>query len=280
MSCFKKSICILFLFGGLAYGGGNGPLQVSAVGMDMLYLSGETPICTMEDELRPIELIKVGDFVRGCDLKTHTCEHRQVVAVSTKIVQHLLKLTIDGRSFKTADDHLFYVVTQRGYVPANRLQRGDALRSLSGKTVFIQDIEDEAGEFVVYSLQVSGLENYYAGNVLVRNCDFLDNDPGSSGVSKEQIVPIVDEVPPSPRSRLRHSRYQTQGTLERAHSDFQDMARKNSIQTVDGDLAGWLRGQMHDGSGIIVRPDGFQGEPALEIYRPNGDTITFEYKSH
>jgi hypothetical protein len=132
-----------------------------------------TPICVNETQSKPIETINVGDFVESCSLtgSSSSCECRLVEHLFENITNHLMRLHFAGQELRTTDNHPFYVVGKNDWVEAQYLRRGDQLKTVSGGTVTLDEIDGIFGEFKVYNLDVQKNHNYYAAGVLVHNCN-------------------------------------------------------------------------------------------------------------
>ncbi|MEO5968361.1 MAG: polymorphic toxin-type HINT domain-containing protein [Bdellovibrionia bacterium] len=173
------------------------PANVGAipVAAAVLCFPGETPVCISMRESRPINMIRVGDFVESCNLesKDKTCERRRVQHVFQNTTDHLLKLTFDGKNLRATDNHPFYVINKGNWVEAKDLKKGDKLRTITGHEVVLENIEGETGHFKVYNLDVDKHHNYYAADILVHNCTLAEG-LASTGVGAEIAAAIVATV--------------------------------------------------------------------------------------
>jgi len=146
---------------------------------------------------KPIEQVRVGDFVRSFNHKTQTIEYRRVLRVMKRPApRRLYKLTHGGSSehIISTGEHPYFV-KGRGYVPVSEMSPGDivyackighscvcseerfVLEEQRVECVEIQEQgsshgngEGEGGNFV-FNLEVEGNNNYFAGDVLVHNCE-------------------------------------------------------------------------------------------------------------
>jgi len=76
---------------------------------------------------------------------------------------------ISASQLKVTSEHPFLV--NNNWIPASQLQVGDKLKTIDGKTAVIKNIKDVVSDkvFPVYNLQVGGVENYFANDILVHN---------------------------------------------------------------------------------------------------------------
>jgi hypothetical protein len=154
----------------------QGAAEAVPLAYGALCFPGETPICVSTNRSKTIGKIRVGDFVKSCNLdsKHQICEYRRVQHVFESNTDHLLKLHFSGKVLKTTENHPFYVINKKTWVEAKALRKGDQLRTTSGCSTVLRGIEEEFGDFKVYNLDVEKHHNYYAGGVLVHNCTLVD----------------------------------------------------------------------------------------------------------
>lgn len=142
-----------------------------------LCFTGETPILVRNAqtgiaESRPIDSIGKDDWVMSCNLRANqSCEFRRVERVQSRQVDRLRVLHFDGKILRTTDEHPFYEATKKLWVRAKRLEVGSSLLNSEGEITKIEGIETESRKVTVYNLKVEGNRNYYAGGVLVHNCN-------------------------------------------------------------------------------------------------------------
>ena len=160
---------------------------------------------------RPIESYKVGDYVRSFNHKTGEIEKRRVLRVMKRPApSKLYKLTLHGsnRYVISTGEHPFFI-KGKGYVPISEMKPGDivyACKSCRGcsegfvleeqrvERVEIQEQrgaygnrESEGGNFV-FNLEVEGNHNYFAGDVLVHNCEEAQT---ISETSWQTLIPTI-----------------------------------------------------------------------------------------
>ncbi|RKZ44403.1 MAG: hypothetical protein DRR16_31410 [Candidatus Parabeggiatoa sp. nov. 3] len=126
----------------------------------------------MENGLKPISEIKVGDKVLSLDERTQITSEEPVMAVIQGEQRYqLIKITLDsGESIEATAEHPFYI-KGKGWNPANSLKVGQALQLHNGSTVVIKEIDTSVRLEKVYNLTVANTHNYFVGEdgVLVHN---------------------------------------------------------------------------------------------------------------
>ncbi|MEU0482250.1 polymorphic toxin-type HINT domain-containing protein [Streptosporangium sp. NPDC006013] len=133
---------------------------------------------------KPIEDVKVGEYVLATDPETGRTEARAVtVLISGEGTKNLVKITVDidgSRGNTTApitatDIHPFWVPSLREWVDASELQPGMWLQTSAGTHVQITAIKKWTAPQRVHNLTVDDIHTYHvlAGNqaVLVHNCN-------------------------------------------------------------------------------------------------------------
>jgi hypothetical protein len=168
---------------------------------------------------------------------------------------------------RTTENHPFYIATHGLWVEAQHLTPGDSLLTLSGKTVFLEHIEDEYGEFKVFNLDVQGNHNYYASGVLVHNCDverrrnirarelhqkpvqnMVPNPGGAKGEIQGQLPKA--KVPDSAVSKIG---VDNPANLERTHRlEPNRLRRVREMIQRDGGIRETIKYVEHEGRRFIV----------------------------
>lgn len=121
---------------------------------------------------KAISEIQVGDQLVSCNVaRGKVCEFSSVLQVIARTAVGIINLKLGGTSLKVTGNHLFYLRNRAEWVRADELVRGDALQTIGGEAILIENIDSAEGEYTVYNLSVSGQNNYYAGGVLVHNCN-------------------------------------------------------------------------------------------------------------
>jgi len=107
--------------------------------------------------------------------KRFVFEPQRVTQVFRSTADHLLEISYGDQSIRATDRHPFFVINKNGYVEAKDLEIGDFLLSVEHKVIPIHRIETVHGEFPVCNIEVENNNNYFAGGVLVHNCN-MRND--------------------------------------------------------------------------------------------------------
>lgn len=175
---------------------------------NMCFAAG-TLVWTKEG-LKPIEQVRVGDWVLSKDPNSGKQEYRRVIATVKTHANQLCQLRYrdlspqktnlkvqperegerithkdndkdkgdegndedDGEDeegeIEPTEEHLFWSVNRKGFVPAGQLVVGDRLLSVSGQeVVLIANRRKEAKlrqSFITYNLEVEGFHTYFVGN--------------------------------------------------------------------------------------------------------------------
>lgn len=175
---------------------------------------GETLIKTINGDKR-IDLLKVGDLVYSNNHSTNTIELKKILKLykNTSAPEKLMKLiTSNNKVLFPTDEHPFYSKKDKKYIPAKDLKCGDSL-------VFENDMIDEYVESVgylnndqlaqidsvngyrtsvsdpinVYNIEVEDNNNYFAGGILVHNCDTQDvMTHGKYKFTSDELIKAVE----------------------------------------------------------------------------------------
>ncbi len=118
-------------------------------------------------------------------------EPRKVLRKIERTVDHLLEITYDsGKIVRSTYNHPFYDVTLKKYIPAIELELGHEFLNYNGEKVKIEKFKALFGSFVVYNLEVEENNNYFAGGVLVHNCNALTvaGTVAAGGTLAEEVI--------------------------------------------------------------------------------------------
>ena len=146
-------------------------------GAEHVCFPGETTILMTNPDFTKvweaeIESIQAGDYVVSCDLeKAGICEAGRVQAILERTVDRLVRIRVGDQVIRSTENHPFYRVETKDWVPADQLSLGDHLQSVTGSPLLVEERTEEEGETRVYNIDVEGNHNYYAGNALVHNCN-------------------------------------------------------------------------------------------------------------
>ena len=130
-------------------------------------------ITTPEGDKHINELSK-GDFVIGYNWKTDKIEKTPITHIRRVFRGGIIKVN----DLKMTDDHPIYLADGRlaSYNPAGteanykkvcvQLKEGDKILDINGNKVTVNSIQEISGKENVYTIR-TGLENFYAGGILV-----------------------------------------------------------------------------------------------------------------
>ena len=142
----------------------------------------ETKILMADSSYKNIEDVKEGDYVASYDFETKGL----VGSLVKKKFVHDYDgeyLIINGR-LKVTPNHPLFVDEQ--WKKAGEVKVGDKLFGKDGDEVEVVSVRTERGKLKVYNLEISGVNNYFAENVLVHNKD----------TGEEEGPPAEEEGPP------------------------------------------------------------------------------------
>ncbi len=135
-----------------------------------LCFPGPVPVCVQDwgryrQYTYPIDQFQVGDDIVNCDLNSEgkDCVCSKVEEAVIRQIDHLVVLTILGKTLVTTDQHPF-LVKDRGWVEAQDLQVQDLLLTLSGESFELEAKDRQvvkAGQkFKAYQLKIKGGRTY------------------------------------------------------------------------------------------------------------------------
>ncbi len=132
----------------------------------MCFVAG-TPVHT-DEGLKAIEDIEVGDLVASKDDTTGHITWKPVVRLfqnEDKVVLNIGYLDADGDadSLGVTPEHPFWV-EGKGWVNAGDLVVGDYIQSLSGESVVVATIEQDAQRHTTYNFEVADYHTYFVGD--------------------------------------------------------------------------------------------------------------------
>lgn len=127
-----------------------------------------TPVATPSGEVA-IERLRPGDAVFGYDVEGASRRVLRVNRVAEREARPVATLLLSsGAELRVTAEHPIFV-QGRGYVHARALEIGDVLLGEDGAPVTLTARTDFDHRTTVYDLSVDGLQNYFAGGVLVHN---------------------------------------------------------------------------------------------------------------
>ena len=143
------------------------------VQVDFEVISGDEMICFLEQGHVLPHTTAQGDFVNaglGADLQANL-----VHQLRYRIVERLAQSeddpetgTPEMRRLKTTDEHLFWLLDRRRWVPAHKLKAGDVLITADGRKAEIVETARIDVKAVVYTFDVEEYYSYFANGVLIR----------------------------------------------------------------------------------------------------------------
>lgn len=120
----------------------------------------------------PIEDIKVGDWVYAENPETGEVTLKQVVQTFESETSEIVHVIINGEEITTTPGHPFYV-SDKGWVGAEELCRGDKVLLYSQQYVFVEDVSVKylKETVTVYNFEVEDYHTYFVGenSILVHN---------------------------------------------------------------------------------------------------------------
>jgi RHS repeat-associated protein len=131
--------------------------------------SGDTVVSTSEGPVE-IQQIEAGDLVWAEDTQTADISLHEVLRVTKRVADGVVRLRLSGRTLTTTQEHPFWV-DGNGWVDAGELREGDNLWTIAGGHVAVESVEADYGPAIVYNLEVDGLHTYFVSDaeVLVHN---------------------------------------------------------------------------------------------------------------
>ncbi|MFD3270647.1 polymorphic toxin-type HINT domain-containing protein [Paenibacillus dendritiformis] len=132
--------------------------------------SAGTPVQTKAG-FKPIEEIRIGDFVLTKDERTGKTGYNTVVELFKRQAYETYRITVKGITITTTEEHPFWVPGQ-GWVEARHLKVGDLLQNPEGNLYPIDRIEIKNGITTVYNFRVQGVHTYFVTELEIwtHNC--------------------------------------------------------------------------------------------------------------
>jgi RHS repeat-associated protein len=146
------------------------------------------------DGAKPIEQIALGDKVDTLNIDTGKIEQKEVVALFRNKNKLILDVVVgDGHGHTehigATPEHPFWV-QGKGWIPANKLLRGDVLKGMNETRQLVLAVVQDDRYADTFNFEVSGTHNYFVGGagILVHNAskwnDKIRKKPGSLGQAK------------------------------------------------------------------------------------------------
>ncbi|CAH8244839.1 polymorphic toxin type 24 domain-containing protein [Paenibacillus melissococcoides] len=142
----------------------------SIANCNLLCFSAGTPVQT-KTGFKPIEQIRIGEFVLTKDERTGKTGYNTVVELFQRQTDKTYQITVKGITITTTEEHPFWVPAQ-GWVEARHLKVGDLLQNPEGKPYPIDRIEIKKNSSTVYNFRVEGVHNYFVTELEIwtHNC--------------------------------------------------------------------------------------------------------------
>ena len=174
----------------------------------MCFLAGT--LVHAQDGVKPIEHVRVGDFVAARNQYNKETQWRpvlQIFATPEKDVVHVEVEHPDGarETISCTTQHPFYVV-DRGWCGADSLLPGDSLELLDGGRSTVVGIAADAGKHTVYNFEVADDHTYFVGNrgVWVHNASSIlgaiDIDKYDFGAHLKNLIGDAPKGMPDPHA--------------------------------------------------------------------------------
>jgi len=113
--------------------------------------------------VKPIEQVKIGDFVMSRDPRTGITTAKQVTQTSAHTADATLTLTFgNGEAIQTTSTHPFYV-PGRGFVQASQLGIGTSIVTRAGPAATLTAKTNHTGSLRVYNFEVADFHTYFVG---------------------------------------------------------------------------------------------------------------------
>ncbi|MBN3526436.1 polymorphic toxin-type HINT domain-containing protein [Paenibacillus apiarius] len=132
--------------------------------------SAGTPVQT-KTGFKPIEQIRIGDFVLTKDELTGKTGYNAVVELFQRQAYETYHITVKGITITTTGEHPFWV-PGHGWIEARFLKTGDPLQNPEGNPYPIDRIEIKNDRTTVYNFRVEGVHNYFVTELKIwtHNC--------------------------------------------------------------------------------------------------------------
>ena len=128
-----------------------------------LCFAGGTPVQMANGAVKPIEQVKIGDFVMSRDPRTGITTAKQVTQTFSHIADATLTLTFgNGETIQTTPTHPFYVLGQ-GFVQASQLGIGTSIVTRAGPAATLTAKTNHTGATRVYNFEVADFHTYFVG---------------------------------------------------------------------------------------------------------------------
>jgi hypothetical protein len=124
---------------------------------------GGTPITLPDGTIKPIEMMKAGEYVLSRNEVTASTTAQRVSRTWKHKVQATLLLELtNGEKLETTKEHALFVV-DKGFTRAGQLAPGATLTCESGESLQVGTITQNHRENTVYNIEVENFHTYFVG---------------------------------------------------------------------------------------------------------------------
>ncbi|EHR52036.1 Protein of unknown function (DUF1557) [Saccharomonospora marina XMU15] len=133
--------------------------------------TGETTVLMADGSRKPIEDVKVGDWVIATDPETG----EQVAKRVTHVFVHndtVIDLVVAGDVITTTEDHPFWSATDQRFERADQLSPGEQVLGAEGQVITVSGLRlGTARDGLAYNLSIEGIHTYHIGqnDILIHN---------------------------------------------------------------------------------------------------------------
>ncbi len=161
-----------------------------------------TLVLMADGSTKPIEEVKVGDWVWAADPETGEEGPRQVVdTIVGEGQRQLVDIEVLGDRITATEGHPFWVSDQERWVDAGELRAGDLLLLADGSTATVSQVEERVGVLSVHNLTVDDIHTYFVATddaaILVHNCT-IGQKIRDQMIDRGWTDDLVDEVVDNP----------------------------------------------------------------------------------
>ena len=122
-----------------------------------------TPVQMADGTTKPIEQIKIGEWVQSRDANTGITRVKQVTQTFAHDADATMLLTFgNGETIEATPTHPFYVLG-RGFVPASQLGIGTSIVTRAGPAATLTAKTNHTGATRVYNFEVADFHTYFVG---------------------------------------------------------------------------------------------------------------------
>lgn len=165
-----------------------------------------TPIVT-ENGVKPIEDVRAGDNVLSLNHSSNELEWRSVLSRMRNPGKEIVRIKFPGGGLELTSDHPVFI-QGRGYISAIEVRPGSVILKAARRSSVLSEKGNASGSYEVvesivssvertlrvpeetFNIEVDGNNNYFAGGVLVHNCEHLE------ALTRCQILRLVINLPP------------------------------------------------------------------------------------